>query len=78
MAEVTKRLNYTVRFLRRHFKDLGASISAHYLSYQKKLPTNSVKQSCLLVQQTALEIYIEGEPTRSGDSSRLNKPTDFR
>lgn len=78
-AEVAKRLNYNVRFLRRHFNDLCASISAQYLSYRKELHKNKVKQSCLLVQQTALEIYAEGEePTRSRVSSRLNKPAYFR
>ena len=79
MAELAKRLNYNVRFLRRHFKELCADISAQYVSYRKELHKNRIKQSCILVQQTALDMYAEGEePTRSRVASRLNKPAYFR
>ncbi len=79
IAAVAKRLNYNVRFLRRHFKDLCAAISAQYLNYRHELHKNRVQQSCLLVQQAALEIYTEGsDPTRSRISRRLKSPAYFR
>ncbi|MDF0556351.1 TniQ family protein [Kamptonema sp. UHCC 0994] len=79
MEEVAKRLNYNARYLRRHFKDLCTTISARYTSYRKTLHRSRVEQICLLVEQTALEIYAEGEdPTRSRVSKRLAKPAYFR
>ncbi|MFB2893296.1 TniQ family protein [Aerosakkonemataceae cyanobacterium BLCC-F50] len=79
MEEVAKRLGYNTRFLRRQFLDLCRAISERYIDYRKTVRTHTIEQLCKDVQQTALEIYAEGqEPTRSRVAKRLAKPAYFR
>ena len=79
MQEVARRLNYHVRFLRRHFPQLCCAVSARYLAYRKMSRIVNLESSCREVRAVALELHAQGiEPTRSCISKYLSKPAYFR
>jgi cellulose biosynthesis protein BcsQ len=79
MQEVARRLNYHVRFLRKHFPQLCCALSARYVAYRKTSRIVNVESSCREVRAVALKLHTQGiEPTRSSISKYLSKPAYFR